>query len=383
MKLAVVVPTRNEAATIAGVVAAADAGIRATGCEGLIVNADGGSDDGTAAAFLATPTATPKRLLPVEGPPGKGRNVRAACKLCLDEGADAVIMLDGDMRTVQPWWIEAFLRPIASRGADFVSPLYRRNLHRAVSARNISRAFLYGWFGVDVQHPLSGNNAMARPLLRRLAERTWTPAQLGYGVETAIVSTVLADRRGWATAQLDRCEDKADRGHRNQILHDVMVATVEAAREIAPRPGPAGPPSTAPMTFVDDTAPDATFLEANVARARDRGAALWRDYARWSDGRIGEIETAFATGRMEARTWFRLFARALLEARGAENACTAGEYAAALTPPLSLRALTVWREIAALPAGAIDAASAAEIGVMRDEVSAAAGWSAPGKAVTA
>lgn len=383
MKIAVVVPTRNEVRTIAAVAAAADAGLAALGGDGLIINADGASDDGTGQAFLAAPTRTRKRLITIDGVPGKGRNLLAAWRLCLGEGVDAVIMLDGDMRTVQPWWIPAFLRPIASRGANFVSPLYRRNLHRAVSARNISRAFFYGWFGVDVQHPLSGNYAIAQPLLRRLAERTWTPAQLGYGVETAIVSTVLADRRGWATAQLDRCEDKADRGHRNQILHDVMAATVEAAREIAPRPGPAGPPSTAPMTFVEGTAPDATFLEANIARARDRGAALWRDYARWSDGRIGEIETAFATGRMEARTWFRLFTRALLEARGAESARTAGEYAAALTPPLSLRALTVWREIAALPAGAIDAASAAEIGVMRAEVSAAAGWSTPGKAITA
>src|SRR5262249_11783935 len=84
MKVAVVIATRNEARTIAGVTAAADAGLSALGCGGLIVNSDGGSEDGTGQAFLATPTDTPKRLLTVEGEPGKGRNLLAAWRLCLD-----------------------------------------------------------------------------------------------------------------------------------------------------------------------------------------------------------------------------------------------------------------------------------------------------------
>src|SRR5581483_2554219 len=146
VKLAVVIPTRNEADTVARVTAAADAGLRALGGGALIVNADGGSADGTAAAFLATPTATPKRLLAIAGEPGKGRNLLAAWRLCLDEGMDAVVTLDGDMLSVQPWWLAALLRPIAAAGAHFVSPLYRRDKYRAVTARNVSRPFLYAWF---------------------------------------------------------------------------------------------------------------------------------------------------------------------------------------------------------------------------------------------
>src|SRR5262249_22239298 len=83
VKIAVVIPTRNEAPTIAGVTAAADAGLSALGGGALIVNADGGSDDGTGEVFLATPTGTSKRLLAVEGEPGKGRNLLAAWRLCL------------------------------------------------------------------------------------------------------------------------------------------------------------------------------------------------------------------------------------------------------------------------------------------------------------
>jgi glycosyltransferase involved in cell wall biosynthesis len=83
VKVAVVIPTRNEARTLGAVTAAADAGLVVLGANALIVNADGGSDDGTGAAFLATPTRTQKRLITIDGPPGKGRNLLAAWKFCL------------------------------------------------------------------------------------------------------------------------------------------------------------------------------------------------------------------------------------------------------------------------------------------------------------
>lgn len=372
MKVAVVIPTRNEAQTIAAVVAAADAGLMAQGGDGLIVNADSDSDDGTGQAFLATPTRTPKRLLAIDGTPGKGRNLLAAWRLCLDEGVDAVVMLDGDMRTVQPWWIPAFLRPIAARGVDFVSPLYRRSPYRGVSARSVSRAFHYAWFGVDVQHPLSGNAAIALPLLRRLAARDWTAAELGYGAETAIVATILGESRPWAKAQLDICADAERFGYRQRIAHDVLTATVQVARRTPPRLGPAGPIETAPMTFVGPTAPETAWLEARIADACDKSAACRQDYARWAGARFAEIEAAIEARRLDASAWFHLFSHALLEARERDPGRPATEYATALAPLFSLRVLTIWQECEGRSAEAIDAAAAAEVGVMRAALAAAA-----------
>ena len=345
MKVAVVIPTRNEAQTIAAVVAAADAGLEAQGGGGLIVNADSDSDDGTGQAFLATPTRTPKRLLAIDGTPGKGRNLLAAWRLCLDEGVDAVVMLDGDMRTVQPWWIPAFLRPIAARGADFVSPLYRRSPYRGVSARSVSRAFHYAWFGVDVQHPLSGN---------------------------ASVATILGESRPWATAQLDICADAERFGYRQRIAHDVLTATVQVARRTPPRLGAAGPVETAPMTFVERTAPEIAWLESRIADACGESAACRQDYARWAGDRFAEIEAAIEARRLDASAWFHVFAHALLEARERDTRRAAADYATALGPLFSLRVLSVWRESERLPAEAIDAAAAAEVGVMRAALAAAA-----------
>lgn len=370
VKFAVVIPTRNEARTVAAVVAAADAGLAALG-GGLIVNADSGSDDGTGAAFLATPTRARKRLLAIDGPPGKGRNLLAAWKLCLDEGIDAVVTLDGDMTTVQPWWIEAFVRPIAEGVAEFVTPSYLRNLYRVVATRNISRPFMYAWFGTHVQQPLSGNAAAGRPLLQRLAARAWTPTQLRYGVETALVSTVLADGRALRTARLDICRDNMGFGHRPSTVGDVLTATFEMVREFAPIRGPAGPVPATPGTFVEGSLPDTAWLERSIAAARDPSAPCRRNYARWAGDRRREIEAAFDVGQLDAATWFHVFARALVEARADGQARSAEQYADILTPLLSLRALTVWREIAAQPPEMIDAAMTAEVPALRNALEAA------------
>jgi hypothetical protein len=276
---------------------------------------------------------------------------------------------------VQPWWIEAFVRPIAEGRAEYVSPLYRRAWYRVVTARNVSRAFLYAWFGTDLQHPLSGNAAIARPLLLRLAAREWTEAQLGYGVETVVAAALLGDGRRWATAQFDVCKD-ADRrfGHRKQIIRDVLTATVEAAREFAPRPGPGGTVETSPMTFLGGPAPETAWLDEGLAPALDRTGGCWRDYARWASGRIGELEAAVRAGRLDSALWFDVFARALLEARGDGRARPAAAYAASLAPLVSLRALTVWRDIAPMQASEVDANAAAEVPEMRSALECAAGW---------
>jgi hypothetical protein len=104
------------------------------------------------------------------------------------------------------------------------------------------------------------------------------------------------------------------------------------------------------------------------------------DYLRWAGDRVAEIEAAIEAERLDASAWFCVFARALLEARALGRARPAAEYASALAPLLALRALTVWREIAAMTAESIDAAAAAEVGVMRAAVAAAAGWGEPGDA---
>ena len=86
MKVAVVIPAYNEAATIRDVVQRALAQLQ----EVIVI--DDGSTDGTAAAVADLPVtliANPQNL-------GKGASLWRGFALALTEGADAVITLDGD-----------------------------------------------------------------------------------------------------------------------------------------------------------------------------------------------------------------------------------------------------------------------------------------------
>jgi len=105
-KVALVIPTLNEADTIAGTLAEIPSGL-----VDLVVVADGGSSDGTrelAARAGARVLAT-------------GRGFGRACLegVCEARDADIIAFMDGDGAD-DPAFLPALIEPIASGGADFV-----------------------------------------------------------------------------------------------------------------------------------------------------------------------------------------------------------------------------------------------------------------------
>src|SRR5688500_7058569 len=110
--LVVGIPSKNESATIAAVTAIIDAGLSAAcpGQRALIVNADNGSTDGTSAVFRETPTQAEKLAISTPGhSTGKGTNVLAIMEVAQVRGADALCLIDGDLRSAEPHWLKLLL----------------------------------------------------------------------------------------------------------------------------------------------------------------------------------------------------------------------------------------------------------------------------------
>jgi len=75
--------------------------------ESVIINVDNNSPDNTGKVFLQTKTNTSK--LYISTPPGtrgKGRNIRNLIEAGVELGAKAIVMLDADLKSITPRWIQ-------------------------------------------------------------------------------------------------------------------------------------------------------------------------------------------------------------------------------------------------------------------------------------
>jgi len=175
----VLLPTMNEAATVADVVE----GFREAGFEDVLV-VDGGSEDGTRSLAAAAGA----RVVEQSGS-GKGQAVREAVAEHID--AEYVLMADADM-TYDPADADRMLEPLLSGEADHVvgnrfadmQPGAMTRLNR-VGNRLINRAFarIHGEDLVDV---LSGYRAFTRASFRRLYL-----SSDGFGIETEMAVECL------------------------------------------------------------------------------------------------------------------------------------------------------------------------------------------------
>jgi GT2 family glycosyltransferase len=126
-------PTRDEAPTIGRVVAVADEGLGEAGLSAaaVLVNADNDSRDGTMAVFRSYP-ARSRRMTVATGAlgTGKGTNLLAIFHAALDLGAERVVVLDGDVRSGEPWWLTRLLGAVDCAGPAMAVPGRRNGFGR-------------------------------------------------------------------------------------------------------------------------------------------------------------------------------------------------------------------------------------------------------------
>jgi hypothetical protein len=192
-------PTYNDARTVGQVVQAVRAGLlrHFPRERSVIVNADGGSRDGTQdlvrAAAISDLSATNDvhalRTLhsistQYENGPANGvalHTIIAATDLLQ---ARACAIVSPESTTLEPEWIERLLRPVFRDGKDLVLPVYRRHKFDGLLIRNLVYPMAKVLYGCSVREPYPADFAFSGELGSQfLAQDIWNQEQGRRGTE--------------------------------------------------------------------------------------------------------------------------------------------------------------------------------------------------------
>jgi glucosylglycerate synthase len=201
------IPSFNNATTIGHVVRAAQAGFAKylPDLRALIINSDGGSTDGTPdvvanasiADFETLLASHPLRAVhrivtPYDGIPGKGSALRTVFGAAQALGAKACAVVDADLRSITPEWLDLLISPVLRAGFDFVAPLYHRHKYDGTITNSIVYPLTRALYGRRVRQPIGGEFGVSGRLAAHfLDQRVWDGDVARFGIDIWMTTTAI------------------------------------------------------------------------------------------------------------------------------------------------------------------------------------------------
>ncbi len=189
------IPSYNEADTIAVPTDTAARGLTRffPTARSVIINVDNDSQDGTRNAFLATPTKVPKVYISTPaGVRGKGNNFRNLFKAAVELNAGAVAVVDADLQSITPQWIQFLVEPLMGR-YDYVTPIYLRHKYDGTITNHIAYPMIRTLGGIRVRQPIGGDFGFSGRLARAfLAEKLWNDRIAHFGIDIWMTTIAVA-----------------------------------------------------------------------------------------------------------------------------------------------------------------------------------------------
>jgi glycosyltransferase involved in cell wall biosynthesis len=134
MKIAVCLPSYNEASNIQNITKVVDQGLvnlllKENSLDAVIVNVDSDSSDGTNRLFKETETIHQKHSIVVDGEGGKGKNILEFCRYAAKNDIDYCVTIDTDITSADPEWVVKLVLPMIEDGRS----TSRRRMKEVVS----------------------------------------------------------------------------------------------------------------------------------------------------------------------------------------------------------------------------------------------------------
>jgi glucosylglycerate synthase len=213
------IPSFKNAATIGYVVRAAHAGLVQyfPDLKPVLVNSDAGSPDGTQRVVIETeppdyvesillvrPTNKLDRVTltypEIDGTGGKGAALRTIFEIAAALEVQALVVVDSDLRSIVPEWIELLAGPILKGGYDFTAPLYARYKYDGTITNTVTYPLTRALYGHRIRQPIGGDFGVSGDLVRHyLSLEDWTPDVSKFGIDIWMTTSALTG--GFAVCQ--------------------------------------------------------------------------------------------------------------------------------------------------------------------------------------
>ena len=122
---------------------------------------------------------------------GKGSGIRTILKAAKYLDAKCVILVDGDLLSIRPKWIESIAGPILYGRADLTVPFYIRDKYDAVITNHLAYPFTRTLYSVDIRQPIAGEFGLSKNLYEILLRHPLFPND--FGIDIFIVTVAAAE----------------------------------------------------------------------------------------------------------------------------------------------------------------------------------------------
>ncbi|MFC2088395.1 glycosyl transferase family 2 [Calditrichota bacterium] len=203
------IPSYNNARTIPHVVKAVNAGLAKyfPKAKSVLVNSDGGSKDNTTDLVQNTSVDNLDMILvdhpvylvnkivtPYHGIPGKGSAFRTIFKIAEQLNAKACCVVDSDLRSITPEWMELLIDPVLDKGFDYVAPLYSRHKFDGTITNSIVYPMTRALYGKRIRQPIGGDFGFSGKLASHyLTKNVWESDVARYGIDIWMTTTAIGD----------------------------------------------------------------------------------------------------------------------------------------------------------------------------------------------
>ncbi|GBE32258.1 hypothetical protein BMS3Bbin05_01167 [bacterium BMS3Bbin05] len=244
------IPSYNNAKSIGRVIKAAELGLAKyfPQHKGVIIVSEGGSVEESRKSveflgdkryfensFISRPSSETEIIVTkYRGPSGKGTAVKAIFEAGKILNTRAGCMLDADLRSISPEWIELLIAPVIKKNFGFVAPYYSRHKYDGTITNMIAFPLTWALYGRRVRQPIGGDFGFSSELIESLlSKEVWGSDIARFGIDIWMTTVAICENFRICQSFLGaKIHDEKDPGKDLSPMFRQVVGTIFSLMDI-------------------------------------------------------------------------------------------------------------------------------------------------------